>query len=306
MSKRSKFAQQLAEGFGLSVNGQTNVVYGNYRGYTVLFTPVSGTIYTLSLSVTGQDEGELRRQIKEIPKISHVKVSGNAVTIEFKRGSRYLENIQEAMSGLVQALVMYGYRNCCSKCGQQKETVLYQIEGQNTALCEDCYETLRSTAAIKKEQLAAKRENVAGGIVGAILGSLIGVAVMIILSQLGYVAALSGGVMAVCALKGYELLGGKLTGKGIVLSLVIMIAMIYFGNQLDWAIAIAQETDFEIDIFTAFRSMSYFLKEEWIDKGYYYRTLVMEYGFALLGAIPTIIGEYKSNKLKNTASKMGE
>lgn len=41
---------------------------------------------------------------------------------------------------------------------------------------------------------------------GALLGSLVGVVSIIIFSQLGYVAALSGVIMAVCTLKGYEML----------------------------------------------------------------------------------------------------
>ena len=59
---------------------------------------------------------------------------------------------------------------------------------------------------------------------------------VLILSQLGYVAALSGVIMAVCVLKGYEMLGGKLTKKAVVISAVIMILMTYFADRVDWAI----------------------------------------------------------------------
>ena len=48
-----------------------------------------------------------------------------------------------------------------------------------------------------------KRENVLAGIVGAFLGSLIGVACIVIVGQMGYVASICGLVMAVCSLKGY-------------------------------------------------------------------------------------------------------
>ena len=57
--------------------------------------------------------------------------------------------------------------------------------------------------------------------------------------QLGYVAAISGAIMAVCALKGYELLGGKLTKKGVIISVVIMIVMTYVGDRVDWAITVS-------------------------------------------------------------------
>lgn len=52
-----------------------------------------------------------------------------------------------------------------------------------------------------------KKENVVAGVVGALLGSLLGVACIVLLGQLGYVAAVSGIVMAICTMKGYELLG---------------------------------------------------------------------------------------------------
>ena len=47
-----------------------------------------------------------------------------------------------------------------------------------------------------------KRENIAAGIVGAFLGTLLGVVCIVIIDQMGYVASVSGFVMAICALKG--------------------------------------------------------------------------------------------------------
>ena len=70
-----------------------------------------------------------------------------------------------------------------------------------------------------------KRENIVAGVVGAFLGSLIGVACVVIIGQLGYVASISGLIMAVCALKGYELLGGSLTKKGALISSLLILVM---------------------------------------------------------------------------------
>ena len=80
-----------------------------------------------------------------------------------------------------------------------------------------------------------KRENVPAGIVGAFLGSLIGVACAVLIGQLGYVASVSGLVMAVCALKGYELLGGSLTKKGALISSLLILVMTYLAHRLIWA-----------------------------------------------------------------------
>ena len=56
-----------------------------------------------------------------------------------------------------------------------------------------------------------RQENVAAGLVGALLGSLAGVLCTVVIGQMGYVTSISGLVMAVGALKGYELLGGRLS-----------------------------------------------------------------------------------------------
>ena len=97
------------------------------------------------------------------------------------------------------------------------------------------------------------------GTVGALLGSLLGVVCIIILRQLGYVAAISGVLMAVCPLKGYELLGGKLSNKGIGIACVIMLVMTFVGDRLDWAIVVSRSLG--TDFFTSFRAISYLMAE---------------------------------------------
>ena len=50
-------------------------------------------------------------------------------------------------------------------------------------------------------------ENVPMGMIGALLGAVLGGASIILFSQLGYIASISGVILAFCTLKGYELLG---------------------------------------------------------------------------------------------------
>ncbi len=70
---------------------------------------------------------------------------------------------------------------------------------------------------------------------------------------MGYVSFVSGLVMEVCTIKGYELLGKKLSKLGIGISIFFMLVMILFVHQLDWAIIISREVG--TDVFSAF---SYF------------------------------------------------
>lgn len=133
-----------------------------------------------------------------------------------------------------------------------------------------------------------RRENVAAGVVGAFLGSLIGVACTVIIGQMGYVASISGLVMAVCALKGYEMLGGTLSKKGAVISSVLILLMTFFAHRLTWAIAIASELEW--GVLESYRSISHLLERGMLESTAYWGDLAMLYLFTLLGAVPTILG----------------
>ena len=153
-------------------------------------------------------------------------------------------------------------------------------------LCPDCASRLQQDMALAEQQKQQKSENVIGGIVGAVLGSLLGVLCMVVLAQMQYVASISGVVLAICALKGYEILGGKLTRRGVVISVIVMIVMTYAGNQIECGIAIARA--YGEDIFTGIRNVSNLRRAGMLDMSTYWSNLLMLYVFTVLGAVPTI------------------
>ena len=160
----------------------------------------------------------------------------------------------------------------CSKCG------INVPEG--TQRCDNC------GFPIKTE---GRRENFIGGIVGAFLGALIGGACIILIGMLGYVASVSGLILAVCTLKGYELLGGKLTGKGIVICILMMLATPYIDDRIDWTIVIMQEWgEYGITFAQSFAVVPELLKDGSIEMGAYIKNLLMIYGFCALGAFATL------------------
>ena len=146
----------------------------------------------------------------------------------------------------------------------------------------DCAQNISQNARPQPQQENIKKESLLGGIVGALLGSLLGVLSIIILSQLGYIAALSGVLMAICTLKGYELLGQKLSTRGIVICCVLMLLMTYFGDRLDWAILVSRE--FAVGIGLAYQSVPLLLSEGVIVAASYWGNLALVYLFVLLGS----------------------
>ena len=136
------------------------------------------------------------------------------------------------------------------------------------------------------------RDNVIAGTVGAFLGSLIGVACIVILSKLGYVSAVSGLVMAVCAIKGYALLGGKLTKRGAVISGLFILVMTYVATKLCFALAVMEVATEEVSFFLIYQSIGLFLEDSELRR-IFLGELALQYLFTLVGGIPTLISSLR-------------
>lgn len=89
-------------------------------------------------------------------------------------------------------------------------------------------------------EVTEKKENMSLGILGALIGGLIGGASIILFEQMGMVSALSGVILAFCTLKGYELLGGKLSKRSVWVCIVVMLIVPYFADRVNWALVIME------------------------------------------------------------------
>lgn len=167
----------------------------------------------------------------------------------------------------------------CQNCGKE----LYD----HATVCDGC------GAAVEVKPAAVKPENVLTGVVGALIGAVLGGASIVLLSQLGFVASVSGLILAVCTLKGYELLGGQLTKKGIIISCVLMAITPYIADRIDWAIIIAQTFAGEgVTLGMAFAAVHEVIAENDM-LGDYFMSLGMIYLFVVIGAFGTLKGLFK-------------
>ncbi len=300
---RSRY-EQLAQAAGLAMDPNSGALYGRLGEYDVIvFAPNASYPYALSAVISAY-RAEIPLSMEESKEfcadrkiVSGLTQNGSVITMALKstpNRNKLQEGLVESLAALVNFLREKGFRNCCQACGKQQEVSSCYAAGAYMHLCPECYTALQQRVEMNEAQATQKKENVVAGIVGALLGSLIGVVCIVILSQLGYVAALSGVVMAVCTLKGYELLGGKLSNKGIVICVVLMLFMTFFGDRVDWAIVVAREL--EVDFVTAFQAISLLLEEEIIESSAYWGNLVLLYLFALIGLIPTVWATVRSRK----------
>lgn len=150
--------------------------------------------------------------------------------------------------------------------------------------------------AVLEEQAAdltsPKCENRITGTVGAFMGALIGGALIILLSQIGYVASISGLVLAVCTLKGYELLGRKLSKPGIIICLALILITPYLADRLDWAIML-KESWGDVTLGEAFAVVPKLVAADAEIRAEYIKCLAMLYLFAFMGAYGTLRDLFK-------------
>ena len=137
-------------------------------------------------------------------------------------------------------------------------------------------------------------ENMALGFVGALVGAILGGASIILLSQLGYIASLSGFILAFCTLKGYELLAKGLSKKGIILCVVLMVITPFIADWMDWALVLYRDAaEYGVSFLDCVLILPEFLADGTIVLGEYLKNLGMIYLFVIMGGFYTLKNAFK-------------
>lgn len=304
--------EAMAAKAGLQVEAQTNHVFGEYKGYTVCILPTGqNNVMTMMFSVSQNDTmpsaAVIKQFVKQCKAVEGSSVQRYKVSYTIRAGMTVGKNMEKLETALEEAVAFFrdmGFVNCCEHCGKTGKTEAYLVSGKASLLCEECFAGISSEADAKAQAENEKGENLIGGIVGALLGALLGALVIVLVGQLGYVSAWSGVIMGVCTAKGYEWLGRRLSVKGILISALVIIGMVFFAHQADWAISIYRQITPKVDVFTIFTAIPELIREGSIEAHNYYAGLGLLYLFSLLGAIPTVIGVIQNNKQKHVTAKM--
>ncbi len=276
------------------------VLFGTYRGYLFYVGPgaqdnMFGVTTSVCQAVQPPERKTMLSGIKKNKNIAGCVVNGFCVSFSVSKALTGREKIKAkllaALDDAAELLSGAGYVNCCQDTGTTAGLDVYMCAGVPCILSQGAFETRSRSAVLSEQARHLKKESMVSGVVGALLGSLIGMAAIVLIGQLGYISAISGFIMAACTVKGYELLGGKISRKGVIISVVIMAAMVYIGNRADWALSIVRQLSaegYDLDLLTSFQSIPYWISEDMLDASSYYGNLAMVYAFTALGAFPTI------------------
>lgn len=269
-----KKVKQFATQNGLTVDEKNGLAYGRINGIfiTIQQDPVTAARHTVNLWIKpGQtdpipavpvflNQCTSRFQYLQTAVYNNYKITAEFQGLGFKWGKEYVPCLDSFLKEITAYCLNNGMITCCEHCGTEYDLNLYKVDGVNYGLCPSCYGNISSQIQQNINRKAKEGSgNIVGGIVGALLGSLIGVIVWVLIYQLGYISAIAGAVMIVCALKGYEMLGGKLNKTGIIISCIISVIMVFFAEQMSIALEIYKSYKDSLTFFGAFQSIPAFM-----------------------------------------------
>lgn len=176
----------------------------------------------------------------------------------------------------------------CSKCGKPTapaaNTYTPPVQPKKAAPQTPPVQPHRPAVQKTAPQKAATGGNPAMGLLAALGGALISIAVIVLIGQLGFVAALGGLALGTLTFEGFaKFNGGKLTWAGILFCLLLIVASPYLANRIDSALYMLR-----------YYGEFYFTWEPYGSAEA--SNLAMVYLFTALGAFKPIISAFKSMK----------
>ena len=307
-----KLCSQLLDG---NLTDHNTYISGTCKGFCVTINTTPNGMYSFQIGAHSESDpgnAELRDFVEARKNVTNqiqsVNVSNNNITIVSTRtflGKKIPAHINEAIMPVIDFLANNGYASGCMECGTQDAPIdCYDINGTHHFLCNECVNKVESALIDRKQEILSKKSKLIPGIVGAFLGALIGCVVYFFVWQLGYIAAIAGLVTAVCAFKGYEMLGGTVDKKGVIACVFIIIFAVFFANQIVWAYdAYSVYKDYGAGFFDCFRSLQQILTEHELTAEYY-GDLAIAYVMTVLGSFRSVVNAFKSSSGSYKVKKM--
>ena len=311
MSKVNIF-EHISQELGLTYNHEVSMWIGHLGPYTVSLNSDNkqkefGLIFNIVHPDAENTIPHLEAATDQIELVSDTTYSGSSTQFLIKADGKKNERPQQVVD-TVQAIIAYlqeeGFENVSALSGEVGPTSIYEISGGVYFLNEKDYREITMEQDLEQQALEEENERVMGGVLGAFFGSLIGMVLIIILLMFNRVSFLGGLAMGYCALKGYEILGKKLSVKGMVIAGLMALAMTYFSMDLTYAIKMASSAELgNPSIFEAFEALNY-LKSNGMLPDVYNQNMLMLMGFTGVGIVFMIWETYSAHKKQKVNRKL--
>ena len=285
MSVIEDLAKELALGYDL----KRQVAFGEYKGYWVALDASeenNKTSYRIAMAVCREQtraEAQLLKQISdEISDVVAVHTDEYRVSFQVESretGQESVDRLKRVLSQIVEALQVNGYQSCDERNGRQGNISAYEESG---CICFYEKHTVEQLLSSGYEMDEGKGEQVLLGVLGAVLGALVGALILIFLGRFGIVATVAGFALGFLTLGGYKVFAGKMSNKGIEISIIVMIITVWFSERIGIAMQVAEALDWSVQ--EAFSSLGGLMSEGLISRTTYFTNMLAVYLFSGVGA----------------------
>lgn len=248
----NKFEQCLV-GCGLTVNG--NNAYGVVKGYEVnatvnnrdMYYPVAVHISCYATEAQRADISAALKNRKDIKGIKSMDDFGVLLRLtEFTTG-KLLKRIPEILNAVTAMLEANGALGAqyCPHCGKQLGAGAQKcdVDGMTVTLDSGCVGAVNTAIDNRNAEFEAAPNNYLRGFIGALIGGVVGAALVALFYVLGFVSVFSG--IAATALGGflYVKFGGKPNKMMIVIVAVTSLVFLVAALFITYIIAAGIEAD---------------------------------------------------------------
>ncbi|MCI8591874.1 MAG: hypothetical protein HFI88_05905 [Lachnospiraceae bacterium] len=254
---------------GFHYEREQNISHGVYGGLELFILPMDAENQYQVQLYTDADKIENREGFFEYLETLHQRYpfvyragynGSNMVYIYVTfREQEDKENLTTVVSGLASRCAEFGVRNCCAHCKKIVPLHAGAVDHTPLLICDNCLSRMTDSTDGK----ACRKENLPLGVAGAVVGALLGSVLWIVIGELGFIAGIAGYAIVFCGMKGYQILGGKISKAGIVICVLLSCLAIAGAEMVSLGFAIYQEFGemYMITMGDAFRVIPEFLKE---------------------------------------------
>ena len=301
MSKWGKMLEEL----GLKKQA-TNYYVGELNGYkTVIVLDEQNKLFTWTtgISKTEQVTTPLSDLLTELSNIDDVKIAttqNSSVVVKGKllfskeKSNALFNTVKET---IVTFLDKNGYKTGCFITGELNETLrLTKVNSGYAYYTEAGVAQLTTALEENRSQFLEKKHNMLFGIFGALLGSLAGAILWVIVGRLGYYAWFAGGLGAAAAFALYKKIGGKVTIPGAIISEIILMVTIFAGSVVEWAWRLYDfliEDGYVVTFIDVLKEMPNILTENSEIAGKFMTDVALGLGITFIVSLMVIVGSYK-------------
>ena len=277
-----------------------NVMHGAVNGTAFLIVPVMAeNQFRIQLHADIEKSGGKENFLSYLHMLEQrhpfVKYAGyngrNTVSINVASEEQEdKENLTILVSELSLKCMECGIRNCCSRCKNVLPLRAVSVDGNPALLCEKCFKQEMHEA----DGQSRRKENMFLGLIGAILGALLGTVLWVVIGMVGFIAGIAGYAIVFCAMKGYEIIGRKLSRKGIIICILLSCLMIVGAEYVSLGLAIYKELGeiYFLSMGDSFALVPAFLEESEVAAGVM-KDLIFGYALAVWASFSSVKARWK-------------